>query len=82
MHLDYNHLSSISESIAQLPHLKDLSLFENYTLTALPSAMFPIPNLQQLNLGECSISELPDTIGECQQLKVLMLPMTKISGLP
>ncbi|XVF88827.1 hypothetical protein PTKIN_Ptkin19aG0082500 [Pterospermum kingtungense] len=60
-----------------MPALKVLDLSGNQGLVDLPSGIRHVKNLQYLNLSSTSIARLPDSLGDLNKLRCLLLDYTK-----
>ena len=71
--LEYNAISSVSESIGYCENLEFLSLNRNY-LSSLPSTLGLLKNLKELRLSNSgALLNLPETICDLRQLEILQI---------
>lgn len=75
-----NELTDIPKSLGQLVQLKSIDLSAN-NFTQFPSSIRKLTLLEELNLN-CYLTEIPDWIGELNQLQVLILCENKLSKIP
>ncbi|KAI5191516.1 hypothetical protein NEMIN01_1542 [Nematocida minor] len=74
-------IKTISSRISQLKHLQVLDISNCKDLERLPSGLFECPRLISLTVTNCSIKELPDSVG-LSKLTKLTLSYNKLSELP
>ncbi|MDB5961604.1 MAG: hypothetical protein JWP59_2898 [Massilia sp.] len=79
--LDWTPVGALSEQVADLKHLKELSV-KKCGLTALPSRLPEIKNLRSLNVSFNRIDVLPLSIGELRELESLNICATLVHVLP
>lgn len=75
-----NKLTSLSNTIIDLPSLQELDVSNNQ-LKSLPS-QFIIPKLKFLNLSNNQLASIPKSIASCQELKSLNLSKNHLASLP
>ncbi|KAH8871629.1 Leucine-rich repeat protein soc-2 [Schistosoma japonicum] len=81
LHLSYNQISHLPDSIGELVSLEVLDLTSN-RLEALPNGIGELVKLVQLEVESNQITSLPLTIGQLCQLQILNLDVNKLSRLP
>ncbi len=74
-------LSSLGERLGQLKYLKSISI-NRASITALPSSMESLQNLELLNFSQCELRAVPDVIWKLPKLNFLMLSGNHISSMP
>ena len=62
LHLSYNGLTSLPDSIGDLRNLQKLDLSGNNGLTSLPDSICNLRNLELLYLSENNLTSLPDSL--------------------
>lgn len=82
LHLAYCGLQTLPPTIGNLKNLELLSLFSG-KLQSLPDAIGGLTNLRHLYLGQQpELAQLPETMGELQQLTTLNLEYNQLAKLP
>jgi hypothetical protein len=87
LHLDkFQNLMNLPDSIYQLQHLENLSLYDCYSLKELPSSIGYLGRIKELNLSGSGIVTLPQCTESFVGLKFLYLygckQLREILGLP
>jgi Leucine-rich repeat (LRR) protein len=75
------HLTELPPEVAQLTHLRSLSLSRN-DFTELPSEVLQLTNLEALYLSDNHLTELPPAIAQLTQLYILDLNSNELNALP
>ncbi len=81
LHLQYNQLTTLPDTIGELTQLTTLHLNGNH-LTTLPDTIGELTQLTSLHLRYNHLTTLPDTIGELTQLTYLNLRYNQLTTLP
>lgn len=76
----HNRFTEVPASVGQCLRLEMVGL-RNNRITHLPAAALG-PNLRALVLTENCLEQLPDALGDCQQLQKLMLAGNRLRALP
>jgi hypothetical protein len=72
LYLDYSSFETLPNSIAELEHLRVLSLSYNKKIKRLPHSIFKLHNLQLLALNGCTeLETLPKGLGKMTSLRHL-----------
>ncbi len=79
--LSQNNFVSL-EGIGKLVNLQELDVQQNQQLTSVTSEIGELKMLNNLNLGDCLISELPPEIGQLGNLRSLYISDNEIGALP
>ena len=66
------NLSTVPDSLAQLPNLQTLNLSGNQ-ITAIPHSFTQLTNLRSLDLGFNRITPIPDSLARLANLQMLKL---------
>lgn len=81
-----NNISQLPESFARLKQLDSLALGTNgyggNPIPALPKVLVELPQLEQLWVSKCGLTEVPSWIADCHKLHYIMLHNNKITDLP
>ncbi|KAL6625777.1 L domain-like protein [Neocallimastix sp. 'constans'] len=80
LHITYNDLKSIPESIYSLENLKEFDLSDN-EITTLPESIVKLEKLENLNLKFNKLTKIPEKIGELKNLSVFELSYNEITTL-
>lgn len=81
LYLDYNKITVIPSSVANLINLKILYLAGNQ-IKKLPSSIGNLSNLEELYLNDNLLSSLPNTLNNLKMLSILYLQNNKLKKLP
>ncbi|KAK2416981.1 putative disease resistance protein RGA3 [Trifolium repens] len=74
LYLDYSSIETLPNSIAELEHLRVLSLSYNNKIKRLPHSIFKLHNLQLLALNGCTeLETLPKGLGKLISLRILSI---------
>ncbi|WP_168193308.1 Fic family protein [Bradyrhizobium sp. NAS96.2] len=76
------NLSHLPPGLNRIHHLRRLDISENAALTQLPNEMSQCKHLTELIANDCSIVELPRSIGALKNLTTLSLSFNSLRGLP
>ena len=79
--LDFNHITSISDSLLNLSNLRYLNLRGN-EIKVFPNVLTLLSNLQILDLSRNKLRQLPEDFGNLVNLRVLSIYRNKIQNLP
>ena len=81
LNLNYNQLTSIPESIADLSSLEYLYLEWNQ-LSSIPESIGDLSNLTELYLSHNQLTSLPESIGDLSNLEYLSLNYNQLTSIP
>lgn len=75
LQLDAEHLGDLPDLAIRLPHVRHLALSNLQDLHSpnLDPLLRTMPNLRYLDLSQCRLNELPESLGELTQLRSLDL---------
>ena len=82
LHLSYNELSSLHESVSILTRLEELHLQDNSFTGPVPTFLMNLTNLTYLGIADNEFTNLPQNIGDLQQLEILYASRNNITSLP
>lgn len=82
LHLSYNELSSLHESMSNLSNLEELHLQDNSFTGPVPTFLMDLTNLTYLGIADNEFTSLPQNIGDLQQLETLYANRNNITSLP
>lgn len=83
VHVVHHRMSVLPECIGQLARLKMLLFADNFRITHIPDAVFPVlSQLVTLDLRALNVDNLPDSIGNLTHLKTLRLRSLHVSTIP
>jgi len=82
LHLSFNELSSLHESVSILTNLEELHLQDNLFTGPVPTFLMNLTNLTYLGVADNEFTSLPQNIGDLQQLEILFASRNNITLLP
>jgi Leucine-rich repeat (LRR) protein len=77
-----NKLLQFPETVCDLTRLEELNLNDNKKLFVMPGAILQLQSLVTLQMDDCGLLRLHDSIGYCTALRFLSLMSNSISMIP
>lgn len=77
-----NNLLQFPEAVCDLTRLEELNLNDNNKLFVMPGAILQLKNLSTLQMDDCGLQRLHDSIGYCTALRYLSLSSNNIAMIP
>ena len=77
-----NKLLQFPETVCDLTRLEELNLNDNNKLFVMPGAILQLQSLVTLQMDDCGLLRLHDSIGYCTALRFLSLMSNSISMIP
>lgn len=77
-----NNLLQFPEAVCELTMLEELNLNENIKVFVMPGAVLQLQALTTLQMDDCGLQRLHDSIGYCTALRFLSLSGNNIAMIP